>query len=316
MRSLVAAVALLAFAPGCDDPASGEDLSWQQSDDPVPTTGLPYAVGSTVHLSGGSIDTSATVAAFVVAGDGTYFVADDDPEDGDRPSRGTQRLRFASKDGDVLDTGVDVLVETLRASPDGRHLAAVDMESGEEDDHGTPQAALVVWDLRTGREVIRSTDATGDPDKDDLAALYPELEMRIASIDDDGLRLDAVGTWSYDFATGAAERLADDAEPETPTSALVSPGGKWRIDRAGQDQLLLGPAGRRVVPGADPRRVELYGWLDDDTAYGVLDGPPASVTTCEVPSGACTEIPGTAGEYVVLPNQLGTTGLDLTEGGG
>lgn len=291
MRVLVAAVALVSLTAACDVTPSEEDASWQHSTDPVPTSGLPFVVGSTVQLGDGTIDTGIAIAAFVVAGDGIYFVEDDDPADDHRPATGTQELLFAARDGEVVDTGVEVLVPTLRASPDGRHLAAIDMASGKEDDHGTPQAALVVWNLRTGEEVVRSTEATGDPDEDDFAALYPELEMSISSIDDASLRLDAVGTWSYDFATGAAERLTDDTEEQTPPPPLPSPDGG---------------------------RVELYGWLDDDTTYGVQDGTrdgdPAMVVTCEVRPVRCAEIRGTAGQYVILPNGLTTTGLDLRDG--
>ncbi|WP_182376517.1 hypothetical protein [Nocardioides sp. WS12] len=311
MRALVVAVALVALSAGCSDPQATEDTSWQHSDDPVPTSGLPFAVGDTVHLADRAVDAGIAIAAFVVAGDGVYFIEDDDPDDGNRPSRGTRELRFSAADGEVVDTGVDVLVETLRASPDGRYLAAIDMASGEEDAFGTPQAALVVWDLRTGEEIIRSSSATGDPAEDDFAALYPELEMNISSIDDDGLRLDAVGTWSFDFVTGEGERLADDTG-EAP-APLVSPDGTWRIDQRGKPQVLLGPGGVQLAPDAERARLELYGWADDTTAYGVLDGAPAAVMTCEVPSGACSEVADTAGRYVVLPNGLANGGLDLSD---
>ncbi len=314
MRAIVVAVALVALSAGCSDPQASEDTSWRHSDDPVPTTGLPFAVGDTVHLAGREVDAGIAIAAFVVAGDGVYFVEDDDPDDGNRLSRGTRELLFSAGDGEVVETGVDVLVETLRASPDGRYLAAIDMASGEEDAFGTPQAALVVWDLQTGKEIIRSSAATGDPAEDDFAALYPELEMNIPSIDDDGLRLNAIGTWSFDFDTGEGERLADDTG-EAP-APLVSPDGTWRIDQRGKPQVLLGPGGVRVAPDAGRGRLELYGWADDSTAYGVLDGAQAALTTCEIPSGTCTEVADTAGQYVVLPNGLSNGALDLSGGAG
>lgn len=310
MRAFVVTVALLALGAGCSDMPTSEDTSWQRSDDPVPTAGLPFAVDSTVHLAEGEVDTGVTIAAFVVAGDGVYFVEDEDPDDDHRPSRGTHELRFASRDGYVVDTGVDVLVETLRASPNGRYLAAIDMTSGKEDAYGTPQAALVVWDLRAGEEIIRSTAGTGDPTEDDFAALYPELEMNVASMDDDGLRLDAVGTWSFDFRTGEGEPIDDSTS--VPAAPLVSPGGEWRIDHPGAHQLLLGPGGVRLPPEAERGRLELHGWVDDVTAYGVLDGQPPAAITCAVPSGACTEVADTAGRYVVLPNGLANGAFDLS----
>ena len=47
--------------------------------DPVDVTGLAWATGSTVQLADGStIDTGDPVQAFVVGGDGVFFVPADD----------------------------------------------------------------------------------------------------------------------------------------------------------------------------------------------------------------------------------------------
>ncbi|MBS4754057.1 hypothetical protein KG112_14680 [Nocardioides sp. zg-ZUI104] len=290
-------------------PSTAGAASWQRSDAPLTADVLPFAVDGTVHVGDERIDTGAALATFVVAGDGVYFVADEDPDDGFLPQSGAGELQFADADGEVVETGVEILLTSLRASPDGHHLAALDMASGEKDAFGTPQAALVVWDLAAGEEVVRGTEATGDPDEDDLAALYSELNMHIASIDDDGLVLEASSTWVYDFATGGGERVNDHVEF---SSSLDAPAGEWRLDGRGREQTMLGPGGARVKPDLDPARLELFGWVDATTSYGVLNGDPEVLVTCVVPTGTCTELDGTAGQRVVLPAGLSEPGLDLT----
>ncbi|TNM39539.1 hypothetical protein FHP29_11675 [Nocardioides albidus] len=301
----------IAICAGCDSGSSSESVAWQHSEDPVTTAGIAFAVGSVAHLPDDEIDVGVPIATIVVAGDGVYFTEDEDPDDDTLPTSGEQELLFAGRDGDVVRTGVEVLVGTTRASPDGRYLAALDMESGEEDAFGTPQAALVVWDLAEGKEIIRSTDATGDPAEDDFADLYPELEMQISTITDDGLTLRAAGIWTYDFATGKAQEIGIGDLPPRPTSSLVNPDSPWRIDHEGTGQLLLGPDGAQVAPQADSTRLELRAWLDQDTAYGLLRGAQTEVMTCDVPSGRCEALAGTAGERVVLPNGLPISGFDL-----
>ena len=120
-------LALIGLLVACStDAPKGPDAphNWVTSTDPVSTQGLAWASGSTVRLGDGStIDTGAEIVSFVVAGDGVYFVGSDGSDDtADSPSWGDLgELRYADRDGRVVDTGLTVdAAASLRASPDGR----------------------------------------------------------------------------------------------------------------------------------------------------------------------------------------------------
>ncbi|KRE99587.1 hypothetical protein ASG88_13265 [Nocardioides sp. Soil777] len=73
---------MLVGACGADRPDLDEDAGWRTSRAPVGTGGLVWAAGSTVHLADGtSIDVGGPVRAFVVAGDGVFFVPAESADD-------------------------------------------------------------------------------------------------------------------------------------------------------------------------------------------------------------------------------------------
>lgn len=313
MRLAVLAAALLLLA-GCTDDPSGSDGAWRQSDHPLSTTGFVWAAGSVVHTRNGTIDTGVAISTYVVAGDGVYFTEDENPDDGIayRNTR-TAELLYADRGGEVTGTGVDVLVQSVAASPDGRYLAALDVGSGEKDQYGTRQAELVIWDLQSGEELVRSTQGMGDPETDDFAALYPDVELDIPAVTEDTAYVDVLGLWAYDLATGDGEELTDDAElPTYDPSSPESPNGDWELVERRRGQVLVGPDGTIVKPEAEAMRPRLLGWVDDRMLYGVTDGDERTLVTCAVPSGECTSIDGTTGELVVFPlDRLRTSAIDL-----
>ncbi len=320
MVRLLAAAAALGLLAGCGpDDVGGDGPEWPASSDPVDTTGLIWATGSTVHLSDGTtIDTGRTLGPYVVAGDGVFFTTDAEAtgtpaESGPTPSP----LYFADRAGAVTDTGVDAY--TLSASPDGRYLGLLDLTSGEQDEFGTRQAETVVVDLRTGEEVVRSTAGMGDPDADDLASLYSEAVLGVSRVTDDSAYVEAVGaTYAFDLATGEGEPAPDDLDLSYPPfDDRTSPDGAWRIldDESWQDQLVSAD-GERATPDSGTARRDLVWWVDDLTVAGfAISGPGTgsqlaaddrgTLMTCVVPSGACEVVEETAGTTVRFPT--GTT---------
>ena len=310
-----------------DDDPTPEGSAWPVSSDPVDPGGLVWATGSTVHLADGTtIDTGDSLGPYVVAGDGVFFTTDVEAsgtprESGPNPSR----LFLAEPDGTVTDTGFDVA--TLAASPDGRYLGVLDLTSGERDDFGTRQAEVVVVDLTSGEEVVRSTEGMGDPESDDLAALYPEIVLGVARLTEDTAYVEGVGeAWAYDLVTGEGEPLPDEEQDwERLPGDPVSPDGQWRFSGEGLGAELVPDDGRPVVPDPGTARWFLVYWADDTTAVGyAVSGPDAprvrpgdrlDLMSCVVPTGACDVVEDTAGETIRFPaGAVDATAITLQDG--
>lgn len=318
-----------AGAPDGADPADAADRAdgaWRTSTDPLPTDGLAWASGSTVHLADGTtIDTGAPLRTFVVAGDGVFFLPAEDPEDEASTGIDEQEVQYAAPGGEVTATGLTLVTRTLAASPDGRFLGGIDAATGEQDDYGTPVATARVFDLETGEEVVRSAEGMGDPGADDLSVLYENVEIDVAALTADTAYVEvAGGTLAYDLATGDSSE-ADPPEPD----ATTSPDGAWRVaDRPGLADVLESTDGETVVPRTGGPRWTLSFWADDDTVVGVaVDGPgrgprvdPDDTTrlmTCDVPAGRCDVRAETTGQLVVLPAKTAPfNGLQLQDGEG
>lgn len=293
-----------------------DDAAWRTSSAPVAVDGLTWAADTTVHLPDGStIDTGEPVQAFVVGGDGVFFVPAG--EDGDGTFRGDD-LFFAGPEGEPVDTGLDVDSEGLRTSPDGTHLAVL------EADYDNGDVAMRLFDLAAG------TDVTSE-DGMDIETLDPvhdllESEVAILGIDDERVYARSLeGDYVYDLATGEGRELGDEAIPGRRLDPLMSPDGAWRIEQpAGLRDVLVPASGDELRPAAGSSRWTLTGWVDDTTVLGVaIDGPgkgevigpddTLTLMTCQVPSGACEVVDGTAGERVTLPlGPLWGRRIDLT----
>jgi hypothetical protein len=310
-------VTLAALAAGCGDKSrstgSDDPGAWRRSTDPVTTTGLAWAAGSTVHLSDGTtIDTGGFVRAFVVAGDGVFFLPAESQEDAGAGGIAEDELRFAAPGSPVTGTGMVVSARYLGASDDGRYLAAIDATSGEKDRFGTPQASVVAFDLQSGEQVVDSTLGLGDPDVDDFADAYSESEMSIVAVTDTELYADLMGDYVFDLGTGEGKESAG-GPPRQGGDQLTSPDGEWRIEKPedGPDRI-VGPDGQEVPVTAPGPRWNLGWWADDQTAVGThITGPntgkrtepgdSVALMTCEVPSGTCEVFEETAGQTVVFP---------------
>src|SRR4051794_27234632 len=104
---LLAAGLLSACDSGGDAAEVDDDAAWRTSTAAVETAGLTWAVGSTVHLPDGTpIDRGEPVRAYVVAGDGVFFVPSSEVAE-DTPFVDAP-LWFAAPDEEAEDTGLAV----------------------------------------------------------------------------------------------------------------------------------------------------------------------------------------------------------------
>ncbi len=307
---------LLLLATGCGDEGdvkATDSPAWRTSTDPVVTSGLAWAAGSTVHLSDGTtIDTGGFVRSFVVAGDGAFFVPAESEEDAGSTTLTVDELRFATPGKPATGTGLQVSPQFVAGSPDGRYLAAIDTTTGEKDRFDTPQASVVAFDLKTGKQVIDSTLGMGDPDEDDLADAYSEAEMEILSMTDTSLYVRALGEFVFDLATGEGRELEEGERPQA-ADLHSSPNGEWRIEGADEGRIrIVGADGAEVTPVTEGPRWNLSWWADDRTAVGTyITGPNTGIRTqpgdsvalmtCQVPSGECEVFEESAGQTVVFP---------------
>lgn len=310
---LLAAGLLSACDAGGGPADVDDDAAWRTSTAAVETAGLSWAVDSTVHLADGStIDTGEPIRAFVVAGDGVFFVPGNEGEDdvlSDAP------LWFVTPDGEPEDTGLEVTRDHFAASPDGRFLALLDADT----DDGS--AVMRIFDLSTGK-LHDSEDGMDTSGIDDPVHHLLEMEVEILGIDDEQLTARVIeGDFVYDLATGEGTET-DDVEPTDP---LVSPDGAWRIDESTPfREVLVSESGEEVVPDTGTRRWGLTSWVDDTTVLGFsIDGPGTgdqvgpdnslAMMTCTVPDGACASVEGTQGQRVLLPyGPGGSSGFNLT----
>jgi hypothetical protein len=308
---VLASALLIGSLVGCSDDLDLDDSApWRTSRTPVATEGLVWATGSTVHLADGTtVDTGATVRAFVVGGDGVFFVPAEAEDDiftfTDAP------LWFAAPGREAEDTGLAVDATGVAVSPDGSTLAVLDADT----DDGS--AVMRLFDLSSG-EATTSEDGMDTSGIDDPVHHLLESEVEILGITDDEVWARALeGDFAYDLATGEGRELGDDEPtPGATADPQRSPDGSWGFEeRRGLHDVLVSSAGDVVVPDPGTARWALSRWVDDRTVLGVaVDGPgkgdvigpgdSLTLVTCEVPSGACRSVAGTTGEQVVFP--LGT----------
>ncbi|GAA1906349.1 hypothetical protein GCM10009737_03890 [Nocardioides lentus] len=331
LLALVASACGPDAAPGSDPGGNGGDSAgWRTSTDPVDPGGLVRLTGTTVHLADDStVELAEPTETYVVAGDGVFSTAEPDGDDPGSP------VLFTAPGESSVDTGLDVLPESLQASPDGRYLAAVEVASSEEEDaYGTPLATVVVLDLSTGEQVVDSTDGMGDTGSDDLADLYSESEIGPLALTDDAVVARTTeGELAWDLATGDSRAPAPDEEvPAAPTAdspeALRSPDGRWRIvqGRRLTDTIEPVEGGRTLTPDPGTDRWTLRFWVDDTTAVGAaVDGPGSptrvgpddsqTLMACTVPSGDCRVYDDTTDAEVVFPQRAGSAATSLLLGG-
>lgn len=314
---MVALAATLLVGCGDDDPrASGDDAPWRTSSAPVETTGLVWASSSTVHLSDGTtIETGGAVRAFVVAGDGVFFVRAEGESDSSAFTGAN--LWFAAPGDEPVETGLTVASERVAVSPDGARLAVLDADL----DDGS--AVMRMFNLASGGETT-SEDGMDTSGVDDPVDHLLETEVEILGIDADTVWARVIeGDYAYDLATG--EGRPAEAPVGNGGDPLVSPDGTWRIEKpaTGTDRV-VGSDGSQVDLVVDEPRWNLSWWADAETAVGtVITGPGTGKRTepgdtvqllsCSVPSGECAAHPESAGEKVTFPIGATVSGIVLQD---
>lgn len=323
---MICGVLLVALLGGCtgdadragDGAPAGE--RWRTSTDPVDATGLSWAVGSTVHLADGTTaDTGRTPRAYVVAGDGVYFVpADDDQTAGDAAFTGAE-LWFVRPGGDPEPTGLEVAGTGLARTPDGSRLVVLDA------DYDAGSAVMRFLDLSSGEETT-SEDGMDTSGIDDPVDHLLEAEVEILAVDDARVRARVLeGEEVYDLRTGRGAPASDD-EPPVVRDALTSPDGTWRIEKpdTGPDRV-VDADGRPIDLQVPERRWNLSWWADPETVVGTVitgpgtgkrttEGDTVTLLSCTVPDGRCTVLDGSAGETVVFPLRSTVPAIMLQDG--
>lgn len=325
MNSLGGRITALVLVAGtlgaCTDDRdeTGEPVRWPRASGPaLPTSGLVWASGTTVHLPDGStIDTKQPVGSYVLAGDAVWFVPDlPDQANGDYAD---PRLWRATRDGAAA---TDAYADQLAASPDGRYVVFLDGDSGDDDpdDEDRPRVTLVVVDVTTGEETVRSNRWMADPGGDVYEEKFPTLQ----ALTDEMVYLQTDSDYiAVDLETGDAGEVDSGEVPSNAGSTVWNDDHTWAIEhhsRLGRDAFVSGD-GRAVTPHTGSSRWRLFRWINGSTAVGIVvdgpgdademydDGDLATLMTCEVPSGACTRVRGSqepyrAGSSVQLPSVL------------
>ncbi|MFC7359274.1 hypothetical protein [Nocardioides astragali] len=304
-----ALAAVVMVLGGCGDQAPAQpsegssDMGSLTSTDPVATGGLVWEADGVVHLADDTeIDLGGPPSSYVVAGDGVFFMAAETDEAAETGSTASGDIRFAAPDQEPVDTGLRLRADTLRSSPDGRFVAGIDVDSGEEDDFGTHLAQVVVLDLREGREVVRSSDGLGDLGHD-LADLYEEVPVAIAAMTDETAYVEGVdGTFAVDVATGDIQDAHGTELP--PPGSTDSPDGAWTLRNTdGVRAEIVGDHGEPVALDVDAPQWTLDWWADATTAVGVAitSDDSSSLLTCAVPDGSCEVIEASTGAMVRFP---------------
>lgn len=321
MRALGAVTAVIAMLAliGCDSnvPFVGDGPDWRTSTAPLDHAGLVWAMGSTVHFADGTtIDTDDDVRAFLVAGDGVFFVPfDSDDDDGNSWAFGDADLFYAAPGTAAVRTGLSVDSSGVAVTPDGNRLVILD----DDDSAGT--AVMRIFDLRSGEE-IASKDGWDTSGIDDPEWYFNESEVKILAITDSHVYARTInGEYSYDLTTGEGQPLDDDVEvPGFGDDLNESPDGEWIIEdqKTLQDAVVSTDHDDMVPLDPGSSRWYLSGWLDSDTVIGArIDGPGSSrkvsledsltLMTCEVPTGTCARIPETTDEQIILPMGVDST---------
>ena len=310
-RGAAAAAAVMVLsvlgACGTDDPGEPADgAAWMTSTQPVDTSPVVWAADGVVHLADGAeIDLGTQPSSYVVAGDGVFFVPAEDAQEAETGSDVSAEVHFVAPQGDPAETGLLLKADSLRASSDGRYLLGIDMESGPEDDYGTPLAELVVRDLVEGREVVRTSEGLGDT-SGDLTDLYEEAEIGVFVVTDEVAYIDGTsGLFSVGLDTGSILDPEVDLDEEPPSQWVPeSPDGRWRIEAKGKLSEVVDSEGDVVPLEVDAVRWRFDWWADEVTVVGIAgaeDGSSALVT-CVVPEGLCEVHEATRGESVRFPN--------------
>jgi hypothetical protein len=323
LTMLVAAATLTLAACGSDEGA----LDWPDTDDPSGArgAGLVWADAETgdIHLSGSTLAADRSISSFVIAGKGAYVVDKND-----------QALVEVTSDG-ARETGAYAEEEPI-ASPNGRYLAFIDPKAGPKYKGEVPQLVSVVVDLETGDEVFRSTRGMGDPDKDDLTALYGDAAYGVLAVTNKTayILVPEGGVLAINLASSKVTKMPSDdlwggdgpwMRPRRPADVQGkdwNPDRSWAIEEVRvrvpevdkekfqRRDVLVRADGTKVVPRPGTINWMFEHWIDKSTVVGYVDTylvdpdpefpDPDSTTTFRPSSLVTCTVPD--GECTIVPD--------------
>jgi hypothetical protein len=185
VRIVAVVVLALAFA-GCqavsDDAGVAPTVTTTETPEPVvevpsvpvghaeiSSNAVIWAQGSRIHVGKQTIDVAPLdVEEFVAARGGIYFTSHD-------------QLWFTDLTR-ARQSGLS-RIDDLTISANRRYLGLIDYVHGAKDRYGTPLATSVVYDLRTGDQVIHDATGMGSTRSDDLQDLYEDAGQAALGFD-------------------------------------------------------------------------------------------------------------------------------------
>jgi hypothetical protein len=196
-----------------------------------------------------------------------------------------------------------------KASPNGRYLAFIDPKAGPTFEGTTLQLTSVVVDLKTGKEIIRSTRGMGDLEDDDLTDLYEDADHFVLGIDNTTAWIQAAegDVLTIDLSSSRVKALRDvDLSDEKnpwvgprfggePARGPASPDRAWGIRRVNRTAAVSWS----LDSWLGPTRVVGYANVGLENANRLNDPEDRALMTCTVPDGRCTLVPGS--ENAILP---------------
>lgn len=268
-----------------------------------------WAQGSTIHVGKQTIDVAPLdVDEFVAARGGIYFTSHD-------------QLWFT----DLIRARQSGLsrIDNVTISANRRYLGLIDYVHGPEDKYGTPLAAAVVYDLRTGDRVIHDATGMGSTRSDDLQNLYEDAGQAALGFDAENFYVATTGgTFAFPLdaskphparepnvltPAGAEVGVSKKAVRYVinreigvePYSATLGPGeryadaitGNWEFrpfDPATGAPITVAGAPRWLVPGVWTSPTTIVGQaLNADQA--VAD-KPGGIFSCDLANRKCVEV--------------------------
>lgn len=277
----------------------------------IPLDQVSWARGETLHLGVKKIDLGRAAEQYVLTPNAIVFV--------------DVGGALWSGDGTAPPVRVaDVGPARLAVSPDRKLLGLVDFEHGPPDRDGDSKAQLVVFDTRTGKQLMRTSHHISDTDDSiEQAELFEEGYPGVEGFDETSVYVwAALDRVRFPLDGGTPEVLDPTSKPPaTPwygaPSLFGEDQGRFVLQDEEGDFSVTSPDGRFVVARypdkdgvivfeAESGRRHPIRLSADDLVFGGWQGPSrfyafarrsneevgldGRVVTCEIKTGACDDI--------------------------